>query len=159
MVYSRVRFHQDHRPTRRSIAQRTDAELDEYCRQYNIGWVVAWSPGAVERFHKWQGGVRPLAKVADENYGEFFQVLHPSSSFALFGNARVLQADYRSITLADVAPRDGKVVLSFHFQKGLHASPDRVQVEREQSTSDLVPLIRLRVNSYVSRVTLTWEDP
>jgi hypothetical protein len=75
----------------------------------------------------------------------------------LKGNARLVNADWQRIALADVSPENGKVVLSFHYQAGLHASPGRVQVEREPDSSDPVPLIRLRVPEPVSRLTLSWD--
>jgi hypothetical protein len=140
----------------RHVPRWTDAELKDYCRRYNIGWIVAWTPAGRERFGQWADACM-VAEVADESPGRLFQVVRDNPSFALHGQATLLQANCRHITLTDVIPHDGKVVLSFHYQPGMHVSPSRVRVEPEFDRLDRIPLLRLRVNSQVSRVTLTWE--
>jgi hypothetical protein len=137
----------------RPMADWTDAELDDYCRRYNVGWAVCWSPPVVARFRAWKG--EPAATVADEGTGYMF-ALRPRS-FVLKGQARWVGADRGHITLADVVPEDGVVVLSLHYQAGLQASPARVQVEREPDAFDPIPFVRLRVPGPLALVTLTWE--
>jgi hypothetical protein len=66
--------------------------------------------------------------------------------------------DSHHITLADVVPEDGMVVLSLHYQSGLQAAPTRVQIEPGQDAADLIPFVRLRVDRPVARVTITWRD-
>jgi hypothetical protein len=144
----------------RPIREWTDGELHQFCRRYNVGWVVCRSPTAVERFRNWEGSegavAAPLA-LADGRQGWLF-TLKPRSFF-LKGKGRLLSADSRRITLADVVPEDGRVVLSLHYQTGFQASPSRVLVERETDPYDPIPLIRLQVPGPVARLTLTWEDP
>jgi hypothetical protein len=136
----------------------TDAELEGYCRRYNVGWIVCWSSAAVERFRAWPGA-RPLTPVADQGAGYLFEVLRRPRSFAQKGQARLVHADCHHITLADVVPEDGRVVLSMHYQNGMRATPGRVQIEREQDALDPIPFIRLKIDGGpVARVTLTWED-
>ena len=66
--------------------------------------------------------------------------------------------------------KNGKVVLSLHYQAGLVASPARVKVDgapgaREDGQPDVVvslqfediPLVRLRVSSPVAHLTLVWQ--
>jgi hypothetical protein len=134
----------------------TDAELDEFCRRYNVGWVVCWSPAAIERFRAWPGASMK-APLRDEGEGSLFEV-HRTLSFALKGQARWLHADSQHIALGDVVPEDGKVVLSLHYQTGLQATPSQVQVERELDPYDPIPFVRLRVPGPVTRVILTWEN-
>jgi hypothetical protein len=138
----------------RPVADWGDAELEDFCRRYNIGWAVCWSPGAVTRFGHWKGA-KATAPVADQGAGALF-TLQPRSYF-LKGQGRLLSADCQRIALADIIPEDGKVVLSMHYQSGLVASPGRVQVEREPDPYDRIDLIRLRVPGPVARVTLRWE--
>ena len=80
----------------------------------------------------------------------------------LKGQAELVRADGQAITLADVVPEDGVVVLSLHYVKGFRASPSRVQVEPEKLAGDRlgypIDLIRLRVAGPVARVTLTWDE-
>lgn len=140
----------------RPIADWSDAELEDYCRRYNIGWAVCWSPAAVERFRAWKSA-EPAVAVADEDAGQLFSIRQPRS-FVLKGQARWLGASRRRISLADVVPENGTIVLSLHHQAGLQASPGRVQIEREPDPFDPIPFIRLRVPEPVARVTLTWEE-
>jgi hypothetical protein len=140
----------------RPLSSCSDAELSEFCRRYAIGWVVCRSRAAVKRFGAWQEAT-PAAKLPGKGDGRLFRL--PASSVALQGRARLLQADSHHITLADVLPEDGRVVLSLHYQAGLRASPRRVQIEKEPDARDPIPLIRLRMQEPVSRVTLMWQDP
>jgi hypothetical protein len=140
----------------RPIREWTSSELDEFCRRYNVGWAVCRSRAAVERFRSWEGTTDSIS-LADGRQGWLY-VLKPRS-FVLKGKGRLLSTDPRRVTLADVVPEDGKVVLSLHYQAGIQASPSRVLVERETDPYDPIPLIRLRVPGPVARVTLTWEEP
>jgi hypothetical protein len=140
----------------RPIAGWSDQDLDDFCRRYNIGWVVCWSPAAVARFRAWNGAQQTV-EVQDGQTGWLF-TLRPRS-FVLKGQARWLQADHRHIALADVRPEDGQIVLSLHYQAGLQASPSRVQIEPKKDEFDPIPLVRLRVPGPVARLTLTWRSP
>jgi hypothetical protein len=140
----------------RHILHWSDDQLDDFCRRYNIGWVVCWSPAVRDRFRAWKAA-GPPTRLADGGSGWVFP-LRRDCSFALKGQARLVHAGWRHITLADVVPKDGKVVLSLHHQAGLRASPSRVQVERETDPHDPIAFVRLRVSGPVARVTLTWEE-
>jgi hypothetical protein len=140
----------------RPLSDWSDSELETFCRKYNVGWVVCWSPGAISRFRAWNQA-EATTTLHDGEDGWLF-TLRPRS-FALKGKAQLLSANSREIVLTDVVPDDGQLVLSFHYQAGLRASPGRVQVERETDPYDPIPFIRLRVPAPLSQVTLTWEDP
>jgi hypothetical protein len=139
----------------RPLASWADSELEEFCRRYNVGWVVCRSPAAVARFGAWPAA-KPGPTFAGQEPGCLYQL--PTRSFALRGQARLVQADCQHITLADVTPEEGRVVLSLHYQAGLRASPSRVQVEKEPDPRDPIPFVRLRLQGPVARVTLTWQD-
>ncbi|MFN4258709.1 MAG: hypothetical protein ACK4RK_05395 [Gemmataceae bacterium] len=145
-----------HRP----LKSWTDAELEEFCERYNIGWVVCWSPAALTRFQTWAN--QDKAEVAatlssPEGAGCLFALRRPHS-YILKGQARWLGHQGPYITLADVVPEDGQVVLSLHYQADLLVSPPRVQIMREPDPFDPIPLIRLNVPGPVSRITLSWRD-
>ena len=78
---------------------------------------------------------------------------------ALVGTARLVSADSGQLIFADVVPSRGQVVLSFHYQTGLVASPARVEVERELDYRDPIPLIRLRMDEPATRLQLRWLPP
>ena len=136
------------------LRETSDAELDEFCRRYNIGWVACRSPEAIARFHDY-ARARPSVSLEGLGSGSLFDLR--VRSFVLKGQARVLQADSEKIALADVLPEDGKVILSFHYQAGMQVSPGRVQIEREPDARDPVPFIRLRIPEPASRLTITWD--
>ena len=46
------------------IRQTSSQELADYCRRYNVGWAVCWSPAAVARFRAWEGA-REVAALHD----------------------------------------------------------------------------------------------
>lgn len=140
----------------RSLSEWSDADLEHFCRRYNIGWVACWTPATIARFKAWNGALA-TCELSDGEHGVLFN-LQPRS-FVLKGKAHWLHADSRHITLADVVPEDGVVVVSLHYQTGLQVSPPRVQLEREPDPNDPIPLVRLRVPAPVSHVTLTWQPP
>jgi hypothetical protein len=140
----------------RPLAAWSDADLEEFCRRYNIGWVVCRSSPAIARFRAW-----PKASLVTSMAGDGLACLYRlrPRSMALKGQARLLHADWRHITLADVVPEDGMVVLSLHYQAGLRVSPSRrVQIEKEPDPNDPIPFIRLRLPGPVARLTLTWQE-
>jgi hypothetical protein len=139
----------------RPVADWTDAELEDFCRRYNVGWVVCWSPAAVARFQAWNTLAAPVP--VDGGRARLFTL--PPRSFLLKGQARLLRADSQRIALADVIPDDGEVVLSLHYQAGMRVSPSRVKIEREPDPFDPIPLIRLHVPGPVALVTLSWDAP
>jgi hypothetical protein len=139
----------------RPIAVWTDEELAEYCRRYNIRWVVAWSPVVIQRFEDCKAAEK-WRPIADEGTGWLFQVKR-TPNFALKGQADFLHSDGQFITLGNVVPHHGEVTVSLHFQAGMRASPGRVQVERAISGDDPIGFVRLRLAVPAPRVTLTWE--
>jgi hypothetical protein len=141
----------------RPIAAWRDDALQEYCKRYNVGWVVAWSPAVLKRFREWEGAV-PVADLVDDVPGCLFLVKYARRDYTLKGKAKMVHADWHHITLADVVPENGVVVLSMHYQAGMRASPSRVQIEREPGGDDPIGFIRLRVAGPVARVTLTWGE-
>jgi hypothetical protein len=141
----------------RHISTWTDQQLDEYCRRYNIGWVVCWTPAAVKRFSEWDGA-EISSPLEDDVAGYLFTLKREQRTVALKGQATMLHADAQHITLGDLVPDGDTVVLSLHWQAGLQAAPNRVHVEREPCGHDPIGFIRLRMNSPVARVTLTWGN-
>ncbi len=140
----------------KTITDWSDSELEQFVRRYNIGWAVCWSPTSISRLKAWKDA-EVVAELSDHGSGVLFS-LKPRS-FVLKGKAQWVRADSRHITLVDVVPEDGQVVVSLHYQTGLQVSPPRVQIEREPDPHDPIPLVRLRVPAPVSHLTLTWQAP
>ncbi len=112
----------------RPLADWTDAELEDYCWRYNIGWVVCWSPAAVQRFERWSQGAK-RALTFEGRQGVLFE-LKRTRSYVLKGEATWLKAEVDRIALGDVqpvelSPGEFGMVLSLHYQEGLTVSPSR----------------------------------
>jgi hypothetical protein len=136
----------------RPITQWTDADLEALCRRYNIGWIVAAELPTVGRLDRW-----PLVEcIATAGSRRLYSVKR-LRTYVLKGQARDFTADRFSISLADVVPENGEVVLSMHYQDGLRVRPGWVKIEREPDPYDPIPLIRLQMLAPAARVTLTWE--
>lgn len=142
----------------RPIGAWTDSELEAFCRRYNLGWVVCWSPESVARFQAWKMAEALTEVVEGVQPGKLFQLRRPRS-FVLKGQARWLSADGRHISLGDVVPDGDEVILSLHYQAGLTVLPSRVRIEPLPDIDDPIPLVRLRLPGPVTRITLTWQDP
>lgn len=143
----------------RAFADWGDRDRAEFCRKYNVGWVLCRSAEAVE----WWGCV-PTARVvrpADADGWVLFELDRPRS-FVLTGTATVERADARQLVLTDLAPdANGDVVLAFHHQRELRVAPPTVWLDQSAAKDpfDPIPFVRLKLVGPVSRVTLTWEHP
>jgi hypothetical protein len=147
--------------TGRKLSEWADDDLTEFCRWYNVGWVVARSPEAVERWGKYPVA-RPVAKLTEGGRPVVLYALERRRSFVLSGHATWESADTHRVVLTDVAPdANGEVHLSLHMQDGLRVSPSYVQIEAMQNVNvhDPIAHVRLRMPGPVPRVTLTWEAP
>ena len=141
-----------------AIGSLSNEEIERFCRQYNIGWIVCWTPGTIEHLRRYPGA-EPVTEFKDNGVGVLYS-LKRTHSFALVGQAELLHADSQRITLANVVPENGKVILSLHYQKGMQVSPSRVRIEREIIAEDPINFVRLRLQDKgpVARVTVTWEE-
>ena len=120
-----------------------------------MGWIVCRSPAALACLKGYQEA-EPVLFVQAREPRYLFQ-LKPRS-YALRGQARLLEADACHIALANVAPDlDGTMLLSMHYQPGMRVSPARVQMEKESDPHDPIDFIRLRLPGPVARVTITWQ--
>lgn len=142
----------------RPLTDWSDADLHDFSRRYNLGWVACWSPAAVARLRAWPLAEAVAPLVEDGQSGWLFALRRPAS-FVLKGRARWVKADCRYIALGEVEPEDGKVVLSLHYQAGMEVTPSRVLLEKEMDPYDPIPFVRLRVPTPVTRVTIMWRDP
>jgi hypothetical protein len=139
----------------RQLESWSDAELDGYARRYNLGCVVCATAAARDRFNRWAAAEALTLAACSANWGVY--AIRRPHSYLLKGQARQFDADARRVTMADVDPEDGEVVLSLHYQDGWRARPNWVRVERELDPFDPIPFVRLRMPGPVGRITLTWE--
>ncbi len=153
--YSSISLLQQKLENRGIADEWSDEQLAEYCRRYNVRWIVAWSPAALERFSKWPAA-KKHTQFFDDGEGWLFEV-ERTPNFALKGHAELLEANGRYIMLKNVVPHQGEVVISLHYQTGMRASLPRVQVEKAGSADDSIGFVRLVLAVEAKHVTLTWE--
>jgi hypothetical protein len=147
--------------TGKMLTDWTDGDLEVFCRWYNVGWVVARSPAAVERWGRFPRA-KPVARLSEGGLPVVVYALDRPKSFILSGSAKWESADARRVTLTDVVPNsDGEVQLSLHNLEGLRVFPSYVRVEPmpDPTGRDPVHHVRLRLPGPIPRVTLVWENP
>jgi hypothetical protein len=146
--------------TGRALCEWSDADLLEFCRWYNVGWVVARSPEAIERWGK-LAKAKPIAQLMEDGQPVVLYVLDRPRSFILKGTATWQSANTRRIILTNVVPDGGEVWLSLHMLEGLLVSPSYIHVEalHDPTGRDPVHHVRLLIPSPVPIIILTWENP
>jgi hypothetical protein len=147
--------------TGRMLADWTDADLGVFCHWYNVGWVVARSPAAVERWGRYPQA-KPVARLTEGGQPVVVYALDRPRSFILGGSANWESANAQRVTLTNVVPNsDGEVQLSLHNLEGLRVFPSYVRIEPmpDPTGRDPVHHVRLRPYGPVPRVTLVWENP
>src|SRR5262249_52237392 len=82
----------------RTLAEWSDAELESFCRRYNVGWVVCRTEAAGTRFAAWP----PAQLVGPLPDGGLLFEVGRARSFVLKGRATAVRADWRRIALDDV---------------------------------------------------------
>ncbi|MDY3559695.1 hypothetical protein R5W23_000709 [Gemmata sp. JC673] len=156
----------------RPLAEWTDKELSEFCRWYNVGWVVCRTPGTAERWARCaevneRGEKRPLARAVarftENGQPVVLLALDRPLTFVLDGRAVLESADAKRIVLTNVEPNAlGYVDLSFHHFEGLHPHPSYLPPLLKCSnpvTRDPVDHIRIWMPGPVPRIVLVWEHP
>jgi hypothetical protein len=152
----------------RRLVDWSDADLEEFARRYNVGWVVVRSPAARDRWQR-VPFAREVARYKDGGDVRLFELDRPRN-FVLAGSAKWEHADRRKVVLTDVVPVEAPnpdggpvpvkvIVLSLHHQAGLRAGPGVISIERDPDPFDPIPMLRLRVTGPLSRVVISWENP
>jgi hypothetical protein len=149
--------------TGRALSEWSDADLMAFCRWYNVGWVVARSPAAIERWGK-LAKASPIAQLTEDGQPVVFYKLDRPRSFILSGGGTATweSANTRRVILTNVVPNaEGEVQLSLHMLKGLRVSPSYIMVEpmKDPTCRDPVDHVKLHMPSPVPRLTLMWENP
>lgn len=145
----------------------TPYERSEFCRRYNVGWVVCRTPAAVGWWAR-DPTAKEVGRYRDGGEVVLFELKRPRSFVLNDPTVRVEErasatwerADRRKLVLTDVVPNGaGEVVLSLHYQPGMRVSPTVIHIDGDKDLFDPIPMVKLRMPGPVSRVTLTWENP
>lgn len=139
----------------RPFAEWTPADRAEYCRRYNIGWVLCRTPESA----KWWTD-EPKAKVIGRFGESVLLELDRPRTFILRGRATIDQMDRRCIVLTDATPDEtGWLRLSLHHQQELRVVPLNVTPAADPDPGDSIPFLKLHLPGPVSRITISWPHP
>ncbi len=109
-------FH-DGRFLNRPLKSFTDQDLKTAYELYNIKWVIAWSEESKQRL----ANDPALEYKTGFEYLEVYEVQR-DPDFFMQGQGTV-KADYDIIELSNIKPESGRVVIKYHYVKGLKSKP------------------------------------
>jgi hypothetical protein len=112
-------------------------EIKNYFDLYNVGWVICWSDASKTFFQKYP---KYLRHVKDIDKFSIYQV-HRTPSFFLKG-AGEIQSDYNRLSLTEIVPQDGEIVIKYHWMKYLKTKPER-KIEQFFAGDDPVGFIKI----------------
>ena len=143
----------------RSVLEWTDSELNGFIKTYRINLIVARTDNSISRWSKYPDAIAAKKGSYEGKNGKWVVFKLPDQiGLAVVGTARVVHMGTDKVTLADVVPENGSVVLSLHYQRGMKVRPERVKIERELDSHDPIPLIRLKSDEPISRLELEWDE-
>ena len=128
------------------------AEILEFCHRYNLGWVISHTPKGTQFWRQ-----QPFARFVEQlpGGGNLF-VLQRRPTWFLHGKGRITQCDASHMKLEDLEPQDGQVILSFHYHDRMMVTDHRVRLERTVAADGALPLLQLRLDAPIARVTIHW---
>jgi hypothetical protein len=136
----------------RPLHEWTEKEMNDFCTRHNIGWVVSRSPKGT---HFWREHSAASRVMVLPDGGTLF-ALQRRPSFFLLGQGRITHCDGQRLTLEDLQPEQGRIVLSFHHHDRMQATDHRIHIERADPSGGPLPLLQLRLAGPVARVTILW---
>lgn len=144
----------------RPFADWTAPERAEFCKRYNVGWVVCRSPAAVEWWGSDPAFARELGRYRDNGEVVLLELIR-TRSYIRSGTATLDRLDRQKIVISDAVPDPdtGDLVLSLHHQPGFRVSPSVVRIDRDPDPHDPIPMLKLKLPGPMSRIVLTWENP
>lgn len=134
------------------IEQWSLSDLNDFAQDWNIGWVAAFHG---ESIHRWLA-VPQATVVADLPYGGKLIRLPRRFSYCKQGKANISFPSERRITLTDLAPEDGQIVLSLHHHSTMRAINKNAVLKTWQHAYDGIPMLRIRLSTPMERLTIEW---
>lgn len=127
-------------------------ELLSFTNDWNIGWVCAFHPESVKRWLAVPGAV----VVAELPEGGKLIRLPRSFNYCKRGSAQIHFQAPRRLTLTELEPQDGEIVLCLHHHSTMHSMNKKAKLGTWQQGYDGVPMLRIRVNEPMERLTIEW---
>jgi hypothetical protein len=127
-------------------------EVTVFCDRYNVGWIVSHSLKGTQFWRQ-----QPLARfvTALPDGGSLF-ALRRRPTFFLQGQGRIVECDAQHLTLEDLQPENGQIILSLHHDERMHTTDQRIRLDRALFAESALPFLTLRLPGPVARVTIQW---
>lgn len=128
------------------------SDLNALVADWNIGWIAAFHPESILRWKAYPG-----AEVVAEmpNGGKLFQLTRPFS-FCRQGQARWSFPATRRMTLTNLVPENGHVVLSLHYHVSMRTMNNKASLDTWQQAFDGIPMLKIRLPGPMERLTIEW---
>jgi hypothetical protein len=127
-------------------------DLENFTTDWNIGWVAAFHAESINRWKQMKGA----KVVAPLPMGGMLIRLDRPFSYCKQGSAQLTFAEPRRLSLHDLQPENGQIVLSLHHHATMRTSNNKVQIETWQQAYDGIPMLKLKLPGPMERLTIEW---
>ena len=140
----------------RAMADWSDEELSRFVTRWNIGWLVTQSPAASARFER-LGMARRLDLTGLPNDVRVYAMDRPHR-FVIKGVADWSVNEQGNVTLRNIVPENGEIVLSLRYHRTWELTPATATLDVEVDPYDAWPIIRIRLNGPLDELILRHHD-
>jgi hypothetical protein len=134
------------------IVQWNDRDLNALVVDWNVGWVAAFHTESIQRWLKYPN----TEVVADlPQFGKLIKIKR-TGQYCKQGSARWHLSARRQLTLTNLVPENGQVVLSLHHHPGMRPLNSKAQLETWQQAFDGIPMIKIKLTGPMERLTIEW---
>lgn len=127
-------------------------DLTQFTNDWNIGWVCAFQAESIQRWL----AVPNTIVVAELPSGGKLIRLPRQFNYCKQGQAVLNFTAPRRMTLTDLVPENGQVVLSLHHHATMHTVNNKAKLDTWQHAYDGIPMLRIRLNGPMERLTIEW---
>lgn len=138
--------------TGKSMEQWSQNDLITFANDWNLGWVCAFHAISIQRWLT----IPQAVVVADLPQGGKLIRLPRPFNYCKQGQATIHFTGQRRMTLTNLIPQDGQIILSMHYHATMFTVNHRVKLATWQQAYDGIPMLRIRTASPMERLTIEW---
>jgi hypothetical protein len=135
----------------------TDDELARFFERWNVGWILCQSKETAARLGQYASAIRLSLRGVPDGIEVF--AIDRKHRFVLKGQGQWLANADGSITLTDVIPEQGEVIVSLRYHSAWAVAAKPTVIEAEVDPYDPWPIMRLRLSEPVARLMLRRDRP
>jgi hypothetical protein len=130
----------------------SNSDLTSLVVDWNVGWIAAYHPESIQRWLKYP----ETEVVADLPLSGKLIKIKRVYNFCKQGEARWHLSSRRQLTLTNLVPEGGQVVISLHHHQGMRSLNSKAQIETWQQAFDGIPMIKIKIPGPMERLTIEW---